>query len=383
MVVENSALPPFTTVKYTTKDGENCTATKDNGVVTVTGDKNGVRQMPVEEFMKTLAENLPKTNLEKTPAKDTVSFSGNNEQKKSSKSVVGWLTALGLAAIGAGVYYATKGKGGKEIVEKAGNTIKKGKDKVQNAFDAVTEKIKPKAEEKVADAVPVKPAQTKPVPEKAKEPKPTQEKPAPKKAKEPKPTQEKPAPKKAKEPKPVPQKTTPEKPAVIEQKANQNIEKLPLTESGTRAKAIESETDDLLKQAQKRAEEENKQVQDQLNNDLMAAAILLDDGWKTGGKQAAEAVEELLPKGEELIAKGEKALDDVVDLKPHTSNYDDIAELNPHTSAYDDVYKSADDYADITSPHLDGFSSSPHFDDYSSNSFLDDATGFMDDGFGF
>lgn len=132
----------------------------------------------------------------------------------------------------------------------------------------------------------------------------------------------------------------------------------------------------------------------------MAAAILLDDGWETGGKQAAEAVEELLPKGEELIAKGEKALDDVVDLKPHTSNYDDIAELNPHTSAYDDVYKSADDYADITSPHLDGFSSnphfddfnsnssidtfsSPHFDDYSSNSFLDDATDFMDDGFGF
>lgn len=69
-------LPQFTTVKYTTKDGENISATKKDGVVTLNGDKNGVRQMPVDEFMKNeLPNNVKNIKLEKTPEKDTVEIS--------------------------------------------------------------------------------------------------------------------------------------------------------------------------------------------------------------------------------------------------------------------------------------------------------------------
>lgn len=68
-------LAPFTEIKYETKDGEKCTATKDNGVVTIKGDKNGVRQMPVEEFLsKELLENVKP--LENAPAKDTAEIAG-------------------------------------------------------------------------------------------------------------------------------------------------------------------------------------------------------------------------------------------------------------------------------------------------------------------
>lgn len=78
MVESVSALKPFTTVNYTTKDGEHISATKNNGIVTLVGDKNGTRQMPIDEFMKEFVENLPV--LEKTPEKDTVELS-NSEGK--------------------------------------------------------------------------------------------------------------------------------------------------------------------------------------------------------------------------------------------------------------------------------------------------------------
>jgi hypothetical protein len=51
--IQSTTLAPFTTVKYTTKDGENVTATKKDGIVTLSGDKNGVRQMPLDDFVKT------------------------------------------------------------------------------------------------------------------------------------------------------------------------------------------------------------------------------------------------------------------------------------------------------------------------------------------
>lgn len=63
----------FTTVQYNTKDGETITATKKDGVVTLVGDKSGVRKMPIEDFKKELVANVP--HLEKTPAKDTVEIS--------------------------------------------------------------------------------------------------------------------------------------------------------------------------------------------------------------------------------------------------------------------------------------------------------------------
>ena len=68
--VSTAAPKQFTTVQYNTKDGETITATKKDGVVTLVGDKSGVRKMPIEDFKKELFANLP--HLEKTPAKDTV-----------------------------------------------------------------------------------------------------------------------------------------------------------------------------------------------------------------------------------------------------------------------------------------------------------------------
>ena len=87
-MTEIQAVPnKFTTIQFTTKDGEKCTATKKNGIVTVVGDKNGIRQVPFDDFMKDFVENLPKVDLVKTPAKDTVQFSGaeNPVQKTQEK----------------------------------------------------------------------------------------------------------------------------------------------------------------------------------------------------------------------------------------------------------------------------------------------------------
>lgn len=79
--VGQQQLQPFTTIKYTTKDGENVTATKNDGVVTLVGDKNGVRQMPVEDFFK---NELPR--LEKSPEKDTVELSTSAPADKTDKA---------------------------------------------------------------------------------------------------------------------------------------------------------------------------------------------------------------------------------------------------------------------------------------------------------
>lgn len=80
MTVES--VKPFNAIHYTTSSGENCTATKKDGIVTIQGDKNGVRQMPLKEFMESFVEDQSKKTLERVPQKDTVSFSG----KKHSKS---------------------------------------------------------------------------------------------------------------------------------------------------------------------------------------------------------------------------------------------------------------------------------------------------------
>ena len=66
-------IKPFTAFTYRTVDGETITATKNNGIVTLRGDKNGVRQLPLEEFKKEFLASLPR--LERTPDRDTVEFS--------------------------------------------------------------------------------------------------------------------------------------------------------------------------------------------------------------------------------------------------------------------------------------------------------------------
>lgn len=75
----------FTTIKYTTSSSENCVATKNNGVVTIKGDKNGVRQMKFDEFMPNFIKDQQKVALERTPDRDTVAFKGlNNGQSTYS-----------------------------------------------------------------------------------------------------------------------------------------------------------------------------------------------------------------------------------------------------------------------------------------------------------
>ena len=154
--IQQGNLPHFTTVKYVTKDGENCTATKQNGVVTVVGDKNGVRQMPLDDFMADLVQNLPKVNLENSPKQDTVSFSGKEhtepEEGKSSKVALGVLAALGTAVIGAGVYLLTKGKAKKispivdDLTKKADDVLNTAKKTAQETVDKAKETIKPTIE---------------------------------------------------------------------------------------------------------------------------------------------------------------------------------------------------------------------------------------------
>lgn len=84
--VSTAAPKQFTTVQYNTKDGETITATKKDGVVTLVGDKSGVRKMPIEDFKKELVANVP--HLEKTPAKDTVEISKDTTevQDKDAKA---------------------------------------------------------------------------------------------------------------------------------------------------------------------------------------------------------------------------------------------------------------------------------------------------------
>ena len=73
--IQAQPLKPFTTIIYKTKDGETVTATKKDGVVTLVGDKNGVRQVPLEDFIKKELPNIADMKLEKSPEKDTVEIS--------------------------------------------------------------------------------------------------------------------------------------------------------------------------------------------------------------------------------------------------------------------------------------------------------------------
>ncbi len=73
-------LAPFTAIKYTTSDGENCVATKNNGIVTIQGQK-GVRQVPYDQFMAEFIKDQSKKPLERTPKSDSVSFKSRYEEK--------------------------------------------------------------------------------------------------------------------------------------------------------------------------------------------------------------------------------------------------------------------------------------------------------------
>lgn len=85
MVDQVSAPQHFTTVMYTTKDGEHISATKNNGIVTLVGDKNGTRRMELEEFKNELINNCAEIKLEKTPEKDIVEIAGKTPAAENAK----------------------------------------------------------------------------------------------------------------------------------------------------------------------------------------------------------------------------------------------------------------------------------------------------------
>jgi hypothetical protein len=116
----------FDAIKYQTRYGENCTATKKDGVVTIQGDKFGERQMPLNEFMKVFLKEQPKVQLERTPQQDSVNFTGNEnsgepqENKKSNKTLWG---LLGIGVLALGTFLLTRGRSGAKAVEEAAGKL--------------------------------------------------------------------------------------------------------------------------------------------------------------------------------------------------------------------------------------------------------------------
>ena len=114
----------FNAFTYKTIDGETITATKQNGTVTLSGDKNGVRQIPLEDFKKEFLATVPK--LERTPNADTVSFSTPTFKadevtaKKEASSGKKWGVGIASAFI-SGLGQAINGDWGKGIGFFAGN----------------------------------------------------------------------------------------------------------------------------------------------------------------------------------------------------------------------------------------------------------------------
>jgi hypothetical protein len=69
----------FSTINYT-KDGEKISATKQGSTVTLVGDKNGTRQMPLDDFVKNELPNAKDIKLEKSPEQDTVQVGATVKQ---------------------------------------------------------------------------------------------------------------------------------------------------------------------------------------------------------------------------------------------------------------------------------------------------------------
>jgi hypothetical protein len=69
----------FSKINYT-KDGEKISATKQGSTVTLVGDKNGTRQMPLDDFVKNELPNAKDIKLEKSPEQDTVQVGATVKQ---------------------------------------------------------------------------------------------------------------------------------------------------------------------------------------------------------------------------------------------------------------------------------------------------------------
>lgn len=69
----------FSTINYV-KDGEKISATKQGTTVTLIGDKNGTRQMPLQDFMQKELPNAKDIKLENSPEQDTVLIGSSKKQ---------------------------------------------------------------------------------------------------------------------------------------------------------------------------------------------------------------------------------------------------------------------------------------------------------------
>ena len=88
----------FTTLRYTTKTGENVVATRRGNVVTLVGDKSGVQQLPMDQFMRKMVTDLPQSNI------------NQNSQPKNKSSKKGFWATVGILLLGAAAWALTKGK---------------------------------------------------------------------------------------------------------------------------------------------------------------------------------------------------------------------------------------------------------------------------------
>lgn len=413
-------LPQFTTIKYVTKDGENCQATKNNGVVTVVGDKNGVRQLPQDEFMKEFIQTLPKVNLEKTPKADTVAFSGQGEEiaeednkKGTSKGMLATVAVLGTALIGAGIWLLSKGKTGakigeavgqaadaikpaaekaetvaRETAEAVGNSVKEVTTKAQETIKPVVEKaeavVKETAEkvtEKAKPVVETAEEKAKGSMEKVRDAARKMHEKAGKKPSTPK-TEVKPEvkvemPKADKKPYQKPEikvetKPTEVKPAEIEPAQTNVADDIAKTlDDATTAAIIMEGAPHGAKAAGKVAEDAS-----QLSDDIAKAAEELFSG--NSGKTTT------------FVDKLEAPVDEVVgevSHKPTTfvdkleNPVDDVATLHKPTTFVDDLNAPVDDLATLHTPTFTDGLNNP-VDDILTNSTIDDVGSTLDSGLG-
>lgn len=103
---------------------------------------------PVNEIKKDIVVAKPiASNLERTPEKDSVNVNGKEKTEGKKKSFTGWLIGAGVAIVGTGIYFLTRGKKGSKAVneaaQEAAQTVKKGvNDTVQKVEDAVATAVK-------------------------------------------------------------------------------------------------------------------------------------------------------------------------------------------------------------------------------------------------
>lgn len=413
-------LPQFTTIKYVTKDGENCQATKNNGVVTVVGDKNGVRQLPQDEFMKEFVQTLPKVNLEKTPKADTVAFSGQGEEiaeednkKGTSKGMLATVAVLGTALIGAGIWLLSKGKTGakigeavgqaadaikpaaekaetvaRETAETVGNSVKEVTTKAQETIKPAVEKAKAivketaeKVTEKAKPVVETAEEKAKGSMEKVRDAARKMHEKAGKKPSTPK-TEVKPEvkvemPKADKKPYQKPKikvetKPTEVKPAEIEPAQTNVADDIAKTlDDATTAAIIMEGAPHGAKAAGKVAEETS-----QLSDDIAKAA---EEVFSGNSGKATTFVDKLEAPVDEVVGEVSRKPTTFVDKLENP--VDDVATLHKPTTFVDDLNAPVDDLATLHTPTFTDGLNNP-VDDILTNSTIDDIGSTLDSGLG-